>query len=90
VTEHEPISPLRAVVDRDECFGFANCVATLPSVFALDDEGLSHARDVEADPTLLEEAVEGCPRNAISLEWRTGDAAAAATSTDDPAAAQGG
>jgi ferredoxin len=89
VTEHEPISPLRAVVDRDECFGFANCVATLPSVFVLDDEGLSHARDVEADPTLLEEAVEGCPRNAIALIWRTGDEAAAPT--DDPAdAAQGG
>jgi ferredoxin len=64
---------LRAVVDREECFGFANCVATLPSVFVLDDEGFSHARDVDADPALLEEAVEGCPRNAISLEWRSVD-----------------
>ena len=65
--------PLRAVVDRDECFGFANCVATLPSVFVLDEEGLSHARDVDADPRLLEEAVDGCPRNAISLVVPTGD-----------------
>jgi len=65
---------LRAVVDREECFGFANCVATLPSVFVLDDEGFSHARDVDADPALLEEAVEGCPRNAISLERRSADA----------------
>ena len=64
---------LRAVVDREECFGFANCVATLPSVFTLDDEGFSHARDVNVDPALLEEAVEGCPRNAISLEWRSAE-----------------
>jgi ferredoxin len=70
MTGPEPTSRLRAVVDRDECFSFANCVATLPSVFVLDDEGLSTARDVDADPVLLEEAVEGCPRNAISLTWR--------------------
>lgn len=81
-------SQLRAVVDRDECFGFANCVATLPSVFVLDGEGLSHARDVAADAALLEEAVEGCPRNAISLNRRTADTAP--TPPDDPAdAAQG-
>jgi ferredoxin len=67
VTDREEAPQLRAVVDRDECFGFANCVATLPSVFVLDDEGLSQARDVDADPVLLEDAVEGCPRNAISL-----------------------
>jgi ferredoxin len=58
---------LRAVVDRDECFGFANCVATAPLVFHLDAEGLSVAADVEADPALLEAAVDGCPRGAISL-----------------------
>ena len=85
MTDDEPTSRLRAVVDRDECFGFANCVATLPSVFVLDDEGLSHARDVEADQARLEEAVDGCPRNAISLFWRTADEAAAPT--DDPAGA---
>jgi ferredoxin len=69
----DAISQLRALVDRDECFGFANCVATLPSVFVLDAEGLSHARDVAADPALLEDAVEGCPRNAISLVRGTAD-----------------
>jgi ferredoxin len=88
MTGRESARQLRAVVDRDECFGFANCVATLPSVFVLDDEGLSHARDVDADPTLLEEAVEGCPRNAISLIWRMGDEVVAPTS--DPADVAGG
>jgi ferredoxin len=88
MTGRESARQLRAVVDRDECFGFANCVATLPSVFVLDDEGLSHARDVDADPTLLEEAVEGCPRNAISLIWRMGDEVVALTS--DPADVAGG
>ncbi len=58
---------LRAVVDRDECFGFANCVATAPLVFHLDAGGTSVAADIEADPALLDAAVDGCPRSAISL-----------------------
>ena len=70
MTDDQPARRIRAVVDRDECFGFANCVATLPAVFVLDDEGISRPRDVDADPALLDEAVEGCPRNAISLERR--------------------
>jgi ferredoxin len=84
VTERDAAPQLRAVVDRDECFGFANCVATLPSVFVLDDEGLSHARDVDADPVLLEDAVEGCPRNAISIVSRpsAGDATPVADSVE--------
>ena len=87
MTGREPAPRLRAVVDGDECFGFANCVATLPSVFALDDQGLSHARDVDADATLLAAAVEGCPRNAISLIGQVGDEAVEASSAPvDPVA----
>lgn len=62
-----PAGALRAVVDRDECFGFAVCVATVPGVFHLDAAGISVAADVDADPALLDAAVDGCPRNAISL-----------------------
>ena len=58
---------LRAVVDRDECFGFANCVATAPLIFHLDAGGTAVAADIEADPALLDSAVDGCPRGAISL-----------------------
>ena len=58
---------LRAVIDRDECFGFAVCVATVPQVFHLDADGISVAADVDADPALLDAAVDGCPRGAISL-----------------------
>jgi ferredoxin len=62
-----PTEKLRAIVDRAECYGFANCVDTLPDVFESDEEGISVARDVDADAALLEIAVNGCPRNAISL-----------------------
>lgn len=89
MTGPEPTSGLRAIVDRDECFGFANCVATLPAVFALDDQGLSRARDVDADPVLLEEAVEGCPRNAISLLRRSGDEDTARTGDPPDTVASG-
>ena len=61
------IGALRAVVDREECFGFANCVATAPLVFQLDANGISVPADVDADPAVLDAAVDGCPRGAISL-----------------------
>ncbi len=63
----EPDENIRAVVDRDECFGFAYCAELLPSVFSIDEEGRSVARDVGADPGRLAEAVENCPRSAIIL-----------------------
>lgn len=58
---------LRAVVDRDECFGFGFCADTLPDVFFLDEEGRSVARDVDADPGALASAADSCPRGAISI-----------------------
>jgi ferredoxin len=70
VTGPDPGRRLRAIVDHEECFGFAFCIDILPSTFSLDDEGHSVARDVDADPALLGEAVDTCPRSAISLVLR--------------------
>jgi ferredoxin len=47
--------------------GFGYCEETLPAVFHVDEEGLSVVTDVPADQALLEDAVDGCPRGAISL-----------------------
>jgi ferredoxin len=58
---------LRAVVDREECFGFGFCVETLPAVFSLDEEGKSVALEVDADQGLLAQAADACPRGAITL-----------------------
>ena len=66
----EPGVRLRALVDRDECFGFAFCADALPAVFVLDADGISVAGDVDADPDLLAAAVDGCPRSAITLVRR--------------------
>jgi ferredoxin len=58
-----------ARVDRDMCIGSAQCVATAPEVFELDNEGLSRAVHPEAgSEELLREAAEGCPAQAIFLE----------------------
>ncbi len=32
---------MRAIVDRERCFGFARCVEEVPEVFVLDEQGLS-------------------------------------------------
>lgn len=65
-----PAVRLRAVVDRGECFGFGFCAETLPAVFSLDQEGRSVALDVDADPILLAQAADACPRAAITLMSR--------------------
>ena len=62
-----PAGGLRAIVDRGECFSFGYCVEALPGVFSLDATGISVAADVDADPGLLAQAADACPRAAISL-----------------------
>ena len=64
---------MRAVVDRDACFGFGFCADLLPDVFVIDETGHAVARDVDASAALLEQAVGDCPRSAIAL-IRLGDA----------------
>ena len=70
MTGHETGVRLRALVDREACFGFAFCADALPAVFVLDAEGISVAGDVDADPDLLAAAADACPRSAITLVRR--------------------
>lgn len=70
MSAERPSRDLVPVVDRDACMGFAYCVETLPAVFSLDDEGKSAVSAVNAAPADLAEAVDGCPREAISLQER--------------------
>jgi ferredoxin len=61
---------LRVVVDRELCFSFGVCVDTLPEVFVHDAEGIPVIQpfDPAAVPLdLLREAVDGCPRGALTL-----------------------
>jgi ferredoxin len=58
---------VRAVVDRDVCFGFGFCADAMPDVFVLDGSGHATVVDVDGDPELLERVVDDCPRSAISL-----------------------
>lgn len=61
---------LRVIVDRQECFSFGVCVETLPDVFVWDEEDKPVIQPFDADDTpldLLKEAVDGCPRGALTL-----------------------
>lgn len=57
-----------AVVDRDVCVGFAECVKVAPTVFQLDDETIAVVLDPESvDRETLRAAAEACPVDAINL-----------------------
>lgn len=58
---------LRAVIDRDECFGFGFCADHLPEVFAIDESGHGVVIGDTADLDRLRLAADDCPRGAISL-----------------------
>ncbi|OBH95725.1 ferredoxin [Mycobacterium sp. E2733] len=62
---------MRVVVDRDRCEGNAFCVNIAPKVFQLDDDEyavvITDPVPVEQE-TLVEQAIEACPRAALSRE----------------------
>lgn len=62
---------MKVVVNRDNCIGCGACEALCPSVFRLDDEGVSTVicedyEKVNKDEVM--EAVEGCPTSAINID----------------------
>ncbi|AYE94710.1 ferredoxin [Mycobacterium paragordonae] len=62
---------MRVVVNRDRCEGNAFCVNIAPEVFALDDDEyavvITDPVPVEQE-TLVAQAIEACPRAALSRE----------------------
>ncbi|OBH43422.1 ferredoxin [Mycobacterium mantenii] len=60
---------MRVVVDRDRCEGNAFCVNIALEVFQLDDDEyavvITDPVPVEQE-TLVEQAIEACPRAALS------------------------
>lgn len=55
-------------VDRALCYGFGDCVDSLPNVFALDDEDTAIVLDPDAAPLDdIVEAAQNCPVDAIII-----------------------
>ncbi|MBU1038612.1 ferredoxin [Patescibacteria group bacterium] len=73
---------MRLKVDRDLCISAASCVALLPEVFELDDEGKAliknlagsktsdwtDLKQLPADIQAIMEAARSCPTDAIIIE----------------------
>jgi ferredoxin len=60
-----------AKVDRAKCIGCGACAAVCPAVFDMDDEGLAIviANPVPSEEEIaVQEAADGCPVEAISIE----------------------
>ena len=61
-------------VDRALCYGFGDCVDSLPAVFALDDEDTAIVLDVDAAPVDdILEAAQNCPVDAIIVTGEDGE-----------------
>jgi ferredoxin len=55
-------------VDRALCYGFGDCVDTVPGVFALDEEDTAIVLDPDAAPLDdVVEAAQNCPVDAIII-----------------------
>ncbi len=62
---------MKVVVDFDACASNAVCMGVAPEVFEVRDDGFLYILQEEPGEELrgkLEEAVNSCPTNAISLE----------------------
>ena len=59
---------MNAIVN-DTCIGCGLCAGTCPLVFSMGDDGLAHGGEVPANQeSAAQEARDGCPVSAISLE----------------------
>ncbi|MCD2194592.1 ferredoxin [Actinomycetospora endophytica] len=61
----------RIVVDYDKCTGLGICESIAPDVFEVDDDGSLLILEESPDETRrgeLQEAVDGCPTGALSIE----------------------
>ena len=59
---------MKVVVNRDNCIGCGACESICPEAFQIDDEGISTVvckNFNEIDQDALNDAVEGCPTQAI-------------------------
>lgn len=60
---------MRVYIDREKCIGSANCIASAPTVYRLDENDKAVLIDpatVDEDTLLL--SAESCPTEAIILE----------------------
>ncbi len=58
-------------VDKEKCIGCGACIAMVPTVFEMGDDGKSQVKKEEVEGEELEEvrrAAELCPTQAISIE----------------------
>jgi len=59
----------RLVVNQDECISCGNCQEVCPEVFELDPTtDKSRPIKPEGGPACVEEAIDGCPVEAISWQ----------------------
>ena len=59
---------MKVVINRDNCIGCGACESIEPSVFQLDDEGISTVIEenvANASEEVLKDAIESCPTSAI-------------------------
>ncbi len=60
---------MKVTVDPDVCCLYAQCVATAPEVFWIENDELAYLEvPDESQRTVVEAAVAGCPSGAISLD----------------------
>jgi ferredoxin len=62
---------MKVRVDRDRCAGHGVCAATVPGVFAFNDDGSAIVTDREIPDQLADlvrESASQCPQRAITVE----------------------
>ena len=58
----------KIIVDEDMCIGCGSCESIAPEYFLVDGKSKVKKEYQESDKDLINEAINACPVNAISLE----------------------
>lgn len=60
---------MKVVIDQDGCIGCGLCASTCPEVFKMNDDNIAEVIKQPTEVTSnVQEAVDGCPVQVISIE----------------------
>ncbi|PNR94830.1 ferredoxin [Petrotoga sp. 9PWA.NaAc.5.4] len=59
---------MKIIIDKEACIGDGICESLCPDVFQMSDDGKAEVIDEQSDAPCVQDSIDACPTQAISIE----------------------